>query len=101
VLSDRERRWLEDIERGLLDHDPTWSRRFGVGQAVASSRDGSDLTAEGYAVLALISGLFAVFFVSYWPVLSGLLLVTAVVSWRIGGGARPLFGRSRGATSPH
>jgi len=87
VLSDRERRELEAIERGLLDSDPACAERFGASHPERSSTI-ADPMAGGYAELALISGIFAVFFVSHWPVLSALLLVTAVLSWRHGRGRR-------------
>jgi len=67
MLSDRERRALEEIERDLL----------GPPKA-------TDPAAEAYAALAVISGVFAVLFVTGWPVLSALLLATALLSWRIG-----------------
>jgi hypothetical protein len=69
VLSDRERRVLEEIERDLLD-------------APAPDPD-----VELYAALAVVSGVFGVFFVTRWPVLSALLLGTAALIWRTGPGA--------------
>ena len=92
MLSDRERRELEAIERGLLDSDPTCSQRFGSAHAEDSSTV-ADPIAAGYAELALISGVFAVLLLSRWPVLSALLLVTTVLNWRVGRGGRRLFGR--------
>jgi len=100
VLSDRERRALDDIERGLLSDDPTRAQRFGAGHAALSSSGTTDLATEGYAVLAVISGVLAVFLVNRWPVLSALLLATAVLNWRIGMGATRLLGLRHGTTPP-
>ena len=86
MLNDRERQELDDIERGLSSRDPVWSRRFGARQGGTSSTEPVDLAAEAYAVLAVISGVFAVLFVTRWPGFSVMLLVMAAINWKIGVG---------------
>jgi hypothetical protein len=87
VLSDRERRALDEIERQLLSSDPRGSQFFGAGPADAPLAGVVDSTAEAYAVFAVFSSVFAMLFVTRWPVLTAIILASATVSWKVANGA--------------
>jgi len=87
VLSDRERRALDEIERQLLGADPGRSQSFGAGPADAPYAGVTDPTAEAYAVFAVLSSVFAMLFLTRWPVLAAIVLASATVTWKFGNGA--------------
>jgi hypothetical protein len=85
VLSDRERRELDEIERGLLSAGFRGARSFG-----GRTRDMIDPDVEIYAVLAVLSGVFATWFIARWPVFAAVLAVVAALNWRTAApGGRP------------
>jgi hypothetical protein len=85
VLSDRERRELDEIERGLLSAGFRGSQSFG-----GRTRDVIYPDVEIYALLAVLSGVFATWFIARWPVFAAVLAVVAVVNWRTAtDGGRP------------
>jgi hypothetical protein len=90
VLSDHERRVLDEIERGLRNADPQGSHSWEPGPTGARA---AVPDAEGYAVLAALSGVLAMLFITSRPGLTAMMLLLAVVNWKIAFGGGRLWRR--------
>ena len=99
MLSDRERRVLDEIERGLSSDDSTGSHPR--GPAPPNTRMVVPDTGA-YAVLAVLSSVFAMLLLARWPGLAAMMLLMAVANWKIafGAGSRRRRRERRGAGGP-
>jgi|tagenome__1003787_1003787.scaffolds.fasta_scaffold19427547_1 hypothetical protein len=82
MLSDHERRTLNEIEQGLLIEDPHYSKSFDTETELLPAPGVPELMSRVYRVLTLLSLIFAILFLAVGSPLSALsCLAVTTLTW--------------------